>query len=415
MALSTGQTVLLLIAFLTTGSANTILSKMQYGLEGVGLSGKKEYFTKPWFQTLNMMLAMWLVMIIDRAVKCCCMRTNSEKKDPLLDKPPITPKKVVLVAIPAFFDILATALGALGMLYIDASVWQMLRGSSLIFAAMFSIIFLKRKLLGFNWLGLLLCILGVGTVGYANIANESSKSDSSDSAGDTTKMFFGMSLTIAAQVVQAAQVIAEEFLMKDLELPPFDVIGYEGFWGAVQMVFVVLPVLYFLPGSDHGRQEDTFNSLAMIFSSSSLFMALVGFQISCALFNVTGITITSSLSAVHRMMIDASRTMVVWGFDLFVYYAIDKSSSLGETWTSWSGVQLVGFIILLAGQATYGQVVKIPGLYYPDPVLPKAPSLAFSTELITPGRIRLGSAMDAYEDDADPSASPFGRVEPVKI
>lgn len=34
------------------------------------------------------------------------------------------------------------------------------------------------------------------------------------------------------------------------------------------------------------------------------------------------------LTAVHRTLIDACRTMLVWGADLIIYYAFDKVSCL---------------------------------------------------------------------------------------
>ena len=43
------------------------------------------------------------------------------------------------VAIPSFFDILATGLCSMGFLYIPASVWQLLRGAEMVFAAIFAV------------------------------------------------------------------------------------------------------------------------------------------------------------------------------------------------------------------------------------------------------------------------------------
>ena len=37
-------------------------------------------------------------------------------------------RKIAMVAVPAASDLLATALAAIGIMYIPASVWQMLRG-----------------------------------------------------------------------------------------------------------------------------------------------------------------------------------------------------------------------------------------------------------------------------------------------
>jgi multidrug transporter EmrE-like cation transporter len=59
-------------------------------------------------------------------------------------------------AVPAVADLVATALMNMGLVHITASVYQMLRGAELVFAAIFSIVFLKRKLNYMHLNGLLL-------------------------------------------------------------------------------------------------------------------------------------------------------------------------------------------------------------------------------------------------------------------
>jgi len=149
-----------------------------------------------------------------------------------------------------------------------------------------------------------------------------------------------MALVTGGQVVQAAQVIAEEFFMKSLDLPAMHVVGYEGMWGVIQMLVIVYPILYLLPGEDHGHQEDVFDTVAMISNNTSLALVILVYLFSCGTYNATGIAITGALSAVHRTMLDASRTMLIWAFDLFVHYHIDASSKFGETWTPYSFLQL---------------------------------------------------------------------------
>eukprot|EP00438_Fugacium_kawagutii_P024529 Skav231380 [mRNA] locus=scaffold1586:865256:866147:- [translate_table: standard] len=56
--------------------------------------------------------------------------------------------------------------------------------------------------------------------------------------------------------------------------------------------------------------------------------------------------------------------MIIWGVGLFVHYQIDPSSPFGEAWTDSSQLQLFGFVILITGQAIYGEIVRIPGLRY---------------------------------------------------
>lgn len=52
-----------------------------------------------------------------------------------------------------------------------ASVYQMLRGSIIVFSGVLSVIFLKRKLYINNWLGMALATGGIVLVGYASLQN----------------------------------------------------------------------------------------------------------------------------------------------------------------------------------------------------------------------------------------------------
>merc|ERR1719359_2241875 len=91
-------------------------------------------------------------------------------------------QKVLLVSIPAAFDLLATAFCCMGMLYIPASIWQMLKGGSVIFCGILSVTFLKRKLYAFNWLGLTVVVLGLCTVGMSNVLGHSQQPGASDTS-----------------------------------------------------------------------------------------------------------------------------------------------------------------------------------------------------------------------------------------
>ena len=50
------------------------------------------------------------------------------------------------VAFPAAFDLVGTSCMNIGLLWVPASIWQMLRGSTVVFSAIMCVVFLKRKL-----------------------------------------------------------------------------------------------------------------------------------------------------------------------------------------------------------------------------------------------------------------------------
>ena len=50
--------------------------------------------------------------------------------------------------------------------------------------------------------------------------------------------------------------------MADLHIEPLKIVGYEGVFGSLAMVCVLLPIVYFVKGRDgDGLHEDTLDSL----------------------------------------------------------------------------------------------------------------------------------------------------------
>ena len=96
----------------------------------------------------------------------------------------------------------------------------------------------------------------------------------------------------------------------------------------------------------------------MMANNYILMLLCVGYIISIAFYNYCGMAITKSLSAIHRTLIDALRTILVWGVDLLIYYAFD-SSTFGEPWTPYSPLQLGGFIFIVLGTLMYKEIIVV--------------------------------------------------------
>mmetsp|Transcript_75399 Transcript_75399/g.218975 ORF Transcript_75399/g.218975 Transcript_75399/m.218975 type:complete len:402 (+) Transcript_75399:82-1287(+) len=385
MPASKCYTAMAIFGLMTCGSLNTIMLKVSFAVQGTDLEGHRSYFTKPWFITGVMFLAMMTALPFDRDLwrskKSALTATLIDGSPPQSggSKGMTWKTKVQWVAAPAVFDILATGLCSMGFLYIPASVWQLLRGAEMIFAALFAVIFLRRKLFCFHWLGVVLCVFGIIFVGLASVWGSSESDDGKK--GDTSLLFLGMALALGGQVVAAAQVVAEEWLLKEVDLPGLQIIGFEGMWGALMMLAVVFPALYFLPGGDHGHLENDLDAVAMLCSSAPLMMVVAVYTFSCATYNIAGIAVTDALSSVHRVMLEAFRTSIVWVFGLVVHYCFDSSSPFGEAWTKYSWIEVAGFGFVMLGQAIYGEILQVPGLQYPD-------GPADAARLSSPGAMR---------------------------
>merc|ERR1719382_1099398 len=243
------------------------------------------------------------------------------------------------------------------MMYVNAAVWQMMRGSIIIFSAVLSVSFLRRRLHGFHWLGVAITTVALLLIGLAAILEE----PSSHHPGQGSDATIGVALVVLAQVFAAFQMTFEEYLLTGYEVSSMLTVGMEGTWGCLLMAGI-LSVMTSIPGSDHGAYESLPEGLHMISGSAQLEVLICTYMLSIAFYNFTGMQICRKLSAVTRCLVDSMRTAVVWGLQLALYYY--WSPQYGHPWTDYSYLQLLGFLLLVLGTLVYNGVVKVPALNY---------------------------------------------------
>jgi len=259
-------------------------------------------------------------------------------------------------------DVLGTSLGGIGLLWVSASIWQMMRGSIIIFSGILSVIFLKRKLLPYRWLGMFIVAAGLCVVGVSSFLESSSNS------GGNHYLVLGICLIVTGQFFNAVQMVLEEAFLKKRNFEPLQVVGMEGLWGLILMIAIILPAMYFIPGKNEGSYENSWDAMLMISRNMELLAMIILYWISIAFYNFCGLSVTKKLTAVHRTLIDALRTICVWAIDIFIYYVI--SETYGEAWTKYSYVQLIGFVLLVIGTMVYNGVIRFPCLRYEEPPPP---------------------------------------------
>jgi hypothetical protein len=195
---------------------------------------------------------------------------------------------------------------------------------------------------------MVLVLLGLGFVGLASILE---KSDTANAPHP----LLGDIIIVGAQVVVAIQMVVEEKVISKYNVPPLQVVGWEGIWGFIFLSIVLVP-MYFIPGSSGGNHfENAPDAFVQIGHSWILALAVGGNILSIAFFNYFGISITKYASATTRMVLDSIRTVVIWAFSLI----------LG--WQQFQVFQVIGFALLLLGTVIYNEVLVIPFLGRPDP------------------------------------------------
>eukprot|EP00123_Amoebidium_parasiticum_P012531 comp21422_c0_seq1/m.29529 comp21422_c0_seq1/g.29529 ORF comp21422_c0_seq1/g.29529 comp21422_c0_seq1/m.29529 type:complete len:430 (-) comp21422_c0_seq1:524-1813(-) len=329
----------LALGMLVTGTINTIMTTWQDKTYSVGRDGVSREYSHPWFQTLTMFLGEFLCLLvfyaaIFRAKYYSVQEPNSrEKKKPLAKKVPFW-----IFALPTCCDLTGSTVMNIGLLYTTASVYQMIRGATVLFTAIFSVIFLKRKLYIQHMAGLFFVVAGICVVGLSSVLYNNSGSAKNPALGNT--------LVFLAQLIVATQFVVEEKFIGKYEVAALQAVGLEGLWGII-ILAVALPIFQF--ASFSGKPiEDSVDAALQIGHSWQLLVGNLGSIFSIAFFNFFGISVTKQLSATHRTTIDSCRTILIWMVSLL----------LG--WEHFIGLQVVGFVILVSGTFLYNEVLPLP-------------------------------------------------------
>jgi drug/metabolite transporter (DMT)-like permease len=350
---------MLVVGMILFGSLNTIVRKAQmvtcvrtsFPDSGPGVDActvpKEEPFNKPWMSNLFMFLGE--VLLISITLRKAGPETDS---DPSSGAPTVP---FHYFALPASLDVIGSGLSGVGMIFISASVWQMLRGSLILYTAGLSYFWLKREFRKEHYWGLAFAATGLTFVGVSSWLD--SQDDSLLSTQSSSDAVFGIVLTVLSQFCTALQIVFEESLLKSFGYSrpsPAQVVAYEGILGSIMMV-VVLVGMQLAPGDDHGSFENSIDSVEKMSRSELLQFLIILYLISIALFNYFGMTIAKHLSSVHRTLIDSSRSTVVWAFQLVMWYVFG-SEVYGSKWTSNSFLQFFGFLLIIFGTLVYNEV-----------------------------------------------------------
>lgn len=362
------------------GTISSLLAKIIYELKAPGRGDHLKHFHKPWACTTMMFVGMtfclplsWVINLVQylhrsrsqRAKQDADGRVSNEGVDaPLMQVSPFAAHShtahdegpdmhsIMLLAIPMAFDLVATILLSVGLLTTSASVSQMLRGSGMVFSALFAVFFLHRSLNRLHYCGIAAALVGMGIVGAASLMS----GDSGIAKVDPIQNAIGMALIAASQATQSAQCVAEDYMMSHMSVPALTVVGVEGLFGTVTLLAVILPIAQWLPGSEGGGfHEDSLESWHMITSDPALMWVTIASVFVYLLYNSAGMYVTEELGAVTRTVLETMRTLFVWLGGLALFYS-SSTGAIGESWTgasSWA--QAGGFAILAIGTVVYGQ------------------------------------------------------------
>ena len=151
----------------------------------------------------------------------------------------------VLFLLPTLCDLTATTLMNVGLLYVSASIYQMLRGSVVLFTGCFSTLFLGIQHPKYRWVALFVVFLGVAIVGTSSLFKPSAPKE--QEGQEASNPWIGIAMIILAQCFTATQFVVEEKIMHLYRVPAVKAVGLEGLFGLVLTVGAV-PILHYTVG-----------------------------------------------------------------------------------------------------------------------------------------------------------------------
>ncbi|KPM08672.1 transmembrane protein C2orf18-like protein [Sarcoptes scabiei] len=323
----TNYQIFLALLMVVTGSINTLATKWADDSNSKGRDGKIRPFDHPFVQAAAMFFGEFLCFIVYKLMIGYYRRKNYDDEQYPDSIKGNRQFSAFIFMPPALCDMTATSIMYIGLNLTNSSSFQMFRGALIIFTGILSVIFLKRRLKLYQWIGMFLVMGGLVIVGDF--------------------------LIIVAQIITATQMIVEERFVSGSNVSPLQAVGWEGIFGFITITILLIPMYFIKVGGDifknpNGQIEDVIDAFYQIKNSWQVTSGLSGTILSIAFFNFAGISVTKQLSATTRTVLDSIRTIVIWIVSL-----IEKEEEF-------SFFKLGGFGVLLLGMCVYNDILIRP-------------------------------------------------------
>jgi len=336
----------------TMGSLSTLLAKF---------ANKQEY-SHPFVQTAGQFGVEFLMLVLFYIIALI------EKYAFGVSEKCLPWTKSGLLALPAFCEVLSTCMLYIALSMTSASSYQMLRGSVIIFTALISRMFFKRKLVKFQWFSLIVILLGLVIVGLSDFNSDKTPTCMTTFKDASARLvtyhppekcvdhsIMGDMMVLGAMVVYAVQQTYEEKVLKGYNISPLNAIGWEGFYGFSIISLMVVASAYIPTNSLLGHSpsppyylEDPIGALKTLIESPTLFITFLGVSASVPISNYFGMSLTKEMTATTRMILETLRTFVVWVV------------SLGLEWQKFYYLQPLGFVVMIIGFFLYYDILILP-------------------------------------------------------
>ena len=390
---------ILIALMILTGSINTIFNKILQKLYGKGIIFEQHHWIITFGMFLGELVSIFFYIYILFKRK---QEKNNKSDGGLLEEhpkesgetseeeqskenkegedekklPPIPSNFIFFIT--AGCDLLATTINTFGLTYLATSMFQMMRGAELFFVCLWSKVFLKNPIYRHAILGVGSLIFGLFLVGLNSVLFKG------DNVENAKNPLIGIVLMLISQLFSSTEYIFQEKFIKQYDVHPFQLVGFEGLWGS--LMYAVLLIIFqfsdcsgwnkdleegicfyynetkaginasnetYYYNESISRIENTEFAFKQMMDNKALLIVYIFYIVSIALYNIVGINLTKLVSSTARAVVDTVRTVFIWLF--FLLFA-----PVEGTHETFYVLQLVGFIFVVCGTLIYNEIVTIP-------------------------------------------------------
>ncbi len=259
---------------------------------------------------------------------------------------------ILVIGLGGALDSLASCLEVLAILIFPSTYYVLMKNGSILFTAIFSIVFLKKELYRHHWLGILIIFLGFSIITLSNFLN-----GNNDSGGkDSKSTVLGLSLMLLSLIFSSFQFVYQEYLFRKYAVDPKRLVGSEGIVGCLILTAVLAGTSFITCRNkdmcDEGMPFDS-PAQAILFIAANFRVLVAGLIaiLGVMIFNVSGVTLTKMVSAIFRRMIDSFRTILIW--------IISWMLGLDEINLRSFATEMIGLALLLVGNMVFTEIIEV--------------------------------------------------------
>jgi hypothetical protein len=254
------------------------------------------------------------------------------------------------------FECVAFCLGTYAQILMALSLAMIMKGAKVVFSAIFTVTFLKRKLMAFHWAAVGLCVGGLAVAGGSEYLNNSD---------NVSTILLGTAMMLGCECLKAFHIIFDEKMFKSNKCDVTFVVGLEGLYSCALLIPMVLLAWLAIPGSDGGSLENLADTFYRIGSSSTITGILCIYPLTVLIVTIAGAMVTKHLSGVHNALISVTRSILIWAVELIFFYCAPThlAEMYGHGWKEFTYLKLIGFVCVIVATLVYDEDIKIPCLF----------------------------------------------------